>query len=229
MFFRFNPNLASNYAKTVAKSVNKLECRGTYRVEARMSMRSAAAPFLGGLAQLVSVRRSTARPSLEDQVTRLFDQFRGPLLRYLSVFRLNPADAEDIIQDVFLALFRRLKGGGPVENTAGWIFGAAHNLGLRQATQVRKKTELEQSADIIDIVDGCSNPEDLYAGIELSRRLWSVVDSLPDTDRQCIFLRSEGLRYREIAMILDISLGAVALSLSRSLARIARCAERCTR
>lgn len=193
-----------------------------------MSMRSAAAPFLGGLAQLVSVRRSTARPSLEDQVTRLFDQFRGPLLRYLSVFRLNPADAEDIIQDVFLALFRRLKGGGPVENPAGWIFGAAHNLGLRQATQVRKKIELEQSADIIDLVDG-SNPEDLYAGIELSRRLRSVVDSLPDTDRQCIFLRSEGLRYREIAMILDISLGAVALSLSRSLARIARCAERCTR
>jgi DNA-directed RNA polymerase specialized sigma24 family protein len=40
------------------------------------------------------------------------------------------------------------------------------------------------------------------------------------------FSAGEGLRYREIAGILDMSLGAVSLSLARSLARIARAAER---
>ena len=41
-----------------------------------------------------------------------------------------------------------------------------------------------------------------------------------------LLLRAEGLRYREIAQTLAISLGAVSMSLARSLARIARAAER---
>jgi RNA polymerase sigma-70 factor (ECF subfamily) len=49
---------------------------------------------------------------------------------------------------------------------------------------------------------------------------------LPEQDRRCLFLRAEGLRYREIAGILDMPLGTVSLSLGRSLARIARAAER---
>jgi len=54
----------------------------------------------------------------------------------------------------------------------------------------------------------------------------AVVEALPEQDRRCLFLRAEGLRYREIAEILDMSLGGVSLSLARSLARLARYAER---
>ena len=43
---------------------------------------------------------------------------------------------------------------------------------------------------------------------------------LPERDRRCLQLRAEGLKYREIARILGISLGAVSISLSRSLARM---------
>ena len=55
--------------------------------------------------------------------------------------------------------------------------------------------------------------------------LADVVGALPEQDRRCLFLRAEGLRYREIAETLDMSLGAVSISLARSLARIARFAE----
>ena len=60
-------------------------------------------------------------------------------------------------------------------------------------------------------------------------RLLMVVEALPEQDRRCLFLRAEGLRYREIAETLGMSLGGVSLSLARSLARLARCAERCGR
>jgi RNA polymerase sigma-70 factor (ECF subfamily) len=53
-------------------------------------------------------------------------------------------------------------------------------------------------------------------------RLLAVVEALPEVDRRCIYLRAEGLRYREIVEVLGISLGAVALSLERSLARLRR-------
>jgi len=49
---------------------------------------------------------------------------------------------------------------------------------------------------------------------------------LPEEDRRCLVLRAEGLRYREIASVLEISLGSVALSLERSLTRLARVVQR---
>jgi RNA polymerase sigma-70 factor (ECF subfamily) len=46
------------------------------------------------------------------------------------------------------------------------------------------------------------------------------VESFPEIDRCCLYLRAEGLRYREIAEVLNISLGGVSLALGRSLARL---------
>jgi RNA polymerase sigma-70 factor (ECF subfamily) len=54
----------------------------------------------------------------------------------------------------------------------------------------------------------------------------SVVRAMPEQSRWCLYLRAEGLRYREIAEVLDISVGSVSLYLERSLAHIARAAER---
>ena len=50
--------------------------------------------------------------------------------------------------------------------------------------------------------------------------------ALTEQDQRCLALRAEGLRYREIADVLGMSLGAVAKSLERSLERIARAAQR---
>jgi RNA polymerase sigma-70 factor (ECF subfamily) len=76
------------------------------------------------------------------------------------------------------------------------------------------------------LVDPAPNPESQAADRQKQQRLAAVLRALPEQDRHCLFLRAEGLRYREIAKVLDISLGAVSLSLGRSLARMARAAER---
>jgi RNA polymerase sigma-70 factor (ECF subfamily) len=52
--------------------------------------------------------------------------------------------------------------------------------------------------------------------------LQSVLRALPEQDQWCLSLRAEGLRYREIAEVLDISLASVSVSLGRSLARLSR-------
>jgi RNA polymerase sigma-70 factor (ECF subfamily) len=57
------------------------------------------------------------------------------------------------------------------------------------------------------------------------RRLRTVVRALPERDRQCLFLRAEGLRYRDIARTLDISLGGVAKSLARTMKRLTNADE----
>ena len=74
-------------------------------------------------------------------------------------------------------------------------------------------------------LDTNPSPEDQAASSQRRQRVLAVVRALPEQDRRCLILRAEGLRYREIAEVLDISLGAVSLSLERSLTRLTRAAQ----
>jgi RNA polymerase sigma-70 factor (ECF subfamily) len=56
-------------------------------------------------------------------------------------------------------------------------------------------------------------------------RIQAVIRALPEQDRRCLFLRAEGLRYREIAEALGISLGSVANSLERAIGKLSRARE----
>lgn len=159
--------------------------------------------------------------ALEQEVVAYFDQMRECLLRYLLSFGLPAQDCEEIVQETFLALFRHLQQGRSRRNVRGWLFRVAHNLGLRKRQRTRATEEIGDS-----VVDPTPSPEDQFATSQTQKRLLAVFHALPEQDRRCLFLRAEGLRYREIAEVLNISLGAVSLALARSLARIARVAER---
>jgi RNA polymerase sigma-70 factor (ECF subfamily) len=164
---------------------------------------------------------------LEEEVVALFDQFRDPLLRYLSSFGLASADGEEVIQEVFLSLFQHLHRGKSRENLRGWLFRVAHNLALKRRYRTRRELEARAVAEAGDLaIDPGPSPEAQVVNSQTQERLLAVVEALPEQCRLCLFLRAEGLRYREIAGILDMSLGSVSLSLARSLARIARAAER---
>ena len=78
-------------------------------------------------------RRSSAKPSeIEREVMDLFEQFRDPLLRYALSFGIPVHDAEEVIQEVFLSLFRHLQLRRSRKNLRGWIFRVTHNLALKQ-------------------------------------------------------------------------------------------------
>jgi len=168
-----------------------------------------------------------ARGRPEEEVVALFDQFRDPLLRYLSSLGIPFADGEEVIQEVFLSLFQHLRHGKARDNLRGWLFRVAHNLALkRRYRTLRESASLGKTgAEELAMAPGPS-PEEQVVNSQTQQRLQAVVQALPEQDRRCLSLRAEGLRYREIAEILGMSLGAVSLSLGRSLARIARAAER---
>ena len=164
---------------------------------------------------------TVSRAGLEDEVVGLFEQFRGRLLRYLMSLGLSAHDGEEIVQEVFLALYQHLRQDKSRRNLQGWIFRVAHNLGLKQRHCVRQRWR--QAGELVDAPpDPNLTPEERLIQDEREKRLRAVVRALPEQDRWCLYMRAEGLRYREIAQALDMSLGAVSLSLGRSLARLAR-------
>ncbi len=166
---------------------------------------------------------SPAAPTaVEQEVALLFEQFRRPLFRYLLTLGLTIPDGEEVIQEVFFALFKHLQSGKPRTNLKGWIFRVGHN----QALKLRQREYANEM--ILDEVlpASCPNPEQQAASKQLHQHLAAVIRALPEQDRACLALRSEGFRYRDIAVICGISLGSVAQSLERSLAKLSRVKER---
>jgi len=173
--------------------------------------------------------RRPAASAVEQEVIELFDQWREPLLRYLSSgTSLAFSDSEDIIQETFLALFEHLRRGKSGRNLRGWLFRVAHNLARKKYRSGQHAKNIPQSTIAFEdsLMDPAPNPEDQLAASQTKTRLMAILRALPEQNRWCLFLRAEGLRYREIAEVLDMSLGSVSLCLERSLARIARAAER---
>jgi RNA polymerase sigma-70 factor, ECF subfamily len=165
-----------------------------------------------------------AAGAIEGEVIELFDQLRDGLLRYVMSFGLDVYDGEDVIQEVFLSLFRHLRLGRSRANLRGWVFRVAHNQALKHRQRTRRQPAKNGAAEgaLEGHLDPAANPEEVLAKDQQQKRLLQVVAALSDTDQRCLRLRAEGLRYREIADVLDVSLGAVAKSLARSLERLMR-------
>jgi len=166
-----------------------------------------------------------AKPSENERdVLELFEQLRNPLLRYALSFGIPVHDAEEIIQEVFLALFRHLELRRSRKNLRAWTFRVTHNLALKQRYANQKSLDRAAFDPTIaeEQFDPSPNPEEQLSAAQRRHRLLAVVQALPETDQGCLRLRAEGLRYRDIAAVLGMSLGAVSISLTRSLARLIR-------
>lgn len=177
-----------------------------------------ADPLDGPASEVVPPEPSDA----QREVTRLFDESRTSLLRYVLSFGLSVEDGEEITQEVFLALFQHLYLGKSRQNLRGWIFSVAHNLALkRRHVNQRSRNGADPGPAVAESrIDPSLNPEERVLCAQRQSRLRAVLAALPEQDQCCLRLRAEGLRYREISRVLGISLGAVSLSLTRSLTRL---------
>ena len=169
-------------------------------------------------------RAQTDDGAIEEEVLALFDALHQPALRYAISFGLERQDAEDVLQEVFLALFQHLVKEKPKDNLRSWVFRVTHNLALKRrmacARQSCSDREFDEGAS--RWADPAPDPEATVLFTERQLRLRRVLEALPDKDQACLRLRAEGLRYREIAKVLGISLGAVASSMVRALERLER-------
>lgn len=160
---------------------------------------------------------------VECLVVALFEQSRAQLVRYTLSLGLSVQDGEEITQEVFLALFQHLQLGKCRRNLRGWIFRVAHNLALKRRYARQRLHDETQPGQMTaeSQLDTSPDPEEQVLSAQRQTRLLAALDTLPEQDRACLRLRVEGLRYREIARVLGISLGSVSVSLTRSLARLA--------
>ena len=161
----------------------------------------------------------TASVTHEEEVTRLYEEARGDVYRYLLTLGLAPPQAQEATQEVFLRLFSTLQKGERVDNHRAWIFRVAHNHGL---TLRGRETMLRPFDPAMEaqLFDQTPNPEQALLDRERRLRFHNAVEGLSDQQRNCLYLRAEGFRYREIAAILGVSDSTVGEFLSRAITRL---------
>ena len=147
----------------------------------------------------------------------------GAVLRRWLSGRVNPADVEDVVQEIFLRVQSANKKE-PITNIRAYLFTTArHVLANRFRDQAREgafmRNEWPQRSEVADLL----SPERYVIGFEEYQRVILAIENLPPRARQAFELsRFEGLSYAAIANRLDIKPDSAKELVHRALVKIVK-------
>jgi RNA polymerase sigma-70 factor, ECF subfamily len=152
----------------------------------------------------------------------LFDREQVPLRRYLMFLGVRPEAAEEFVQEAFLRLHQHLRSGGERTNLRAWLYRVVHNLAVSemQAARNRWTETIEDAGAAGQIVDRRDNPEEVFLAGQQQQKLEAALKRLPEAQRRCLVLRSQGLKYREIGEVLGLSTSTVGEHIQRGINQI---------
>jgi RNA polymerase sigma-70 factor (ECF subfamily) len=153
----------------------------------------------------------------DEVVERIYAAERGAIYSYLLYLGLPAARAQDLAQDAFLTLYQAMLDGKTVENPRAWLYRVAHNLAVRTHT---RELQFDELGAEVDPPDEQPDPERALMEKRRLRALRAAVRTLSGRQRNCLYLRAQGLRHREIADTIGISTSAVSEFLRRAAARL---------
>jgi RNA polymerase sigma-70 factor, ECF subfamily len=159
-------------------------------------------------------------PTVEDEVTRVFEDAREDVYHYLLTLGLDPARAQEAAQEVFLRFYEVLRHGAEIQNARAWVFRVAHNLGLDWRAKERSQP-LGSGLEAV-LSDGRPSIDSTLIEDERMMQISDAWKTLSPQQQQCLHLRAEGLRYREIAEAMGISISTVREFLTRAISRLQR-------
>lgn len=160
------------------------------------------------------------RSDIEASVEQVYRETRGAIYSYLLCLGVPSAQAEEVMQEVYLRLCQTMRKGEQIVNQRAWLFRVAHNLGLK--VRAKEKPFCSLSPDWERFTPSAvESPERGMLEREKMRSLQAALESLSAQQRNCLYLRSEGLRYREIAEVMGVSSSTVNEFLRRAIARLA--------
>jgi RNA polymerase sigma factor (sigma-70 family) len=144
----------------------------------------------------------------------LFERYNARLLAFCQHMVGSREDAEDVLQEVFVAAHNAILGDDRALNVRPWLYRIARN---RCLNHLRKPVpEGQDSMDVHPHENGASTAERVQNREEF-RRLLSDVQTLPETQRTALLLREvDAMSYEEIAQAMDTTVPSVKSLLVRA-------------
>jgi RNA polymerase sigma-70 factor (ECF subfamily) len=171
----------------------------------------------------------------------LIRRYERELYGYLRRYLGDASLAEDVFQNTFLQLYLKVSKYDPGRPVRPWLYTIATNqaidalrrAGRHQAVSLEQERAVpaggSEAGSLLTLLESSSpGPPDQAAAREHHQQLRRQVDCLPEFLRQVVLLAYyQGLKYREIAEILQIPVGTVKSRLHTALVRLqAACREK---
>ena len=151
-----------------------------------------------------------------------FEQLALPLLPslYSHSFWLsrNHAEAEDLVQETISKALRAFDSFQSGTNFKAWIFRILRNTFLTSRTGLAasRTVFLEDHPDMLGITDASPTPEDHLIRLDNQAAVSQALDQLQPALREILLLCDvEELKYKDIALVLDVPIGTVMSRISR--------------
>jgi RNA polymerase sigma-70 factor (ECF subfamily) len=173
--------------------------------------------------------------SLKDQdcFYYLMKRYEIKLLRYIKrLTTVSREEAEDIMQEVFIKVYRNLNGFNQKLKFSSWIYRIAHNEIINQYRKTRHRLaiiplNIEDEANLIDSINDTIEIDGAYEKLENAERVRKALAELPNKYREILVLRYlEDKSYGEISDILRKPPGTVATQINRAKASFKKIAGR---
>jgi RNA polymerase sigma-70 factor (ECF subfamily) len=152
--------------------------------------------------------------NFEDIVRRYEKMVYGIVYRFLN----NHQDAEDITQETFLIVYRKLKSLRKASSLTNWIYTITLNLvreNLRKKYRIKTLNNLNEN--LIFYNDGSNLSE------EIKEKIKMAIEKLPEKQKEVINLKFiEGLKIKEISKIMECKEGTVKTHIFRGLRTLRR-------
>lgn len=164
---------------------------------------------------------------LEDTAVRSlilehYDRENVAIQRYLIFLGITGDIAQELVQESFLKLHEHLLARGDRTNVRAWLYRVAHNLARNEQSAHRstRTDALPEANTAAELPAGALSAEGALLAEEQNRRLWQAMEKLTPAQKEALVLRTQGLKYREIAGVLNLSVSTVGETIQRGLERL---------
>jgi len=155
-----------------------------------------------------------ARGGDGDAFAAIFRRF-APIVHGVALSRIGPSDADDVVQETFLALHRALASIRDAAALAGWLRAVAVNA---VTDRFRRRARRPSPAPLADVADCAARPP-ANDGHALRLDVLARIQELPEAYRETLVWRLvEGLSGPEIAERTGLTPGSVRVNLHRGMA-----------
>jgi len=158
----------------------------------------------------------------EGAFTQLYLHFAKKLMQFaISLVRVKEI-AEELVEDVFVRLWANRKDIAHIENLTVYLYVAVKNKSLNALSQ--KASELIAAPfDFLDtaIDEFATDPYDLMITAEMMGKMKQAIETLPPRCKMIFkLIREDGLRYKEVAEILNISVNTIDVQMAIAVKKI---------
>ena len=153
----------------------------------------------------------------------LFYLYYKPLLRFANAFVRSHELSEEIVSDVFIRIWERRAQLSEITNLKVYLYVSVRNMSLKYLLKKQKQASIGLDDLQVELESQHHDPEQLLLTAELMNRVARAIDDLPPRCKMVYkLIKEDGLRYREVSEILDISIKTIDNQLAIALKKIGK-------